>query len=89
MVTGARRNNCPTISTLNKWAEVLRGLDLTEIFKDKGEGNIKRWSAKRTIGGVIATTACMDVANNGVTWPAVVMCAVAVVPLCISVFEKP
>jgi hypothetical protein len=71
------------------WGRVLAGLDLTEIFKEKGHGDIKRWSAKRTVGGLIATTACVDIAEHGATWPAVTMCAIAVVPLCISVLHRP
>lgn len=62
--------------------KALGALDLTEVFKTKGD--LRRWSAKRTVGGVIALTACNDILSNGVTWPAVVLCAVAVTPLCLS-----
>lgn len=62
--------------------KALGALDLTEAFKTKGD--LRRWSAKRTVGGVIALTACNDILLNGVTWPAVVLCAVAVTPLCLS-----
>jgi hypothetical protein len=60
-------------------------LDITEVFKTKGD--LKRWSAKRTIGGVIALTACSDIMAHGITWPAVALCAVAVTPLCLSLSE--
>ncbi len=62
--------------------KALGALDLTEAFKTKGD--LRRWSAKRTVGGVIALTACNDILVNGLTWPAVVLCAVAVTPLCLS-----
>lgn len=62
--------------------KALTALDLTEVFKTKGD--LRRWSAKRTVGGVIALTACNDILAHGVTWPAVVLCAVAVTPLCLS-----
>ena len=62
--------------------KALGALDLTEAFKTKGD--LRRWSAKRTVGGVIALTACNDILVNGVTWPTVVLCAVAVTPLCLS-----
>lgn len=65
---------------------ILENLDVTEAFKTKGD--LKRWSAKRTIGGVIATTACADVVQNGMSWPAVAMCFVAIIPICLSFFEK-
>jgi len=59
--------------------------DLTEVFKTKGD--LRRWSAKRTVGGVIALTACSDIMAHGITWPAVALCAVAVTPLCLSLSE--
>lgn len=63
----------------------LSNFDVTEVFKTKGD--LKRWSAKRTVGGVIALTACNDVMTNGVSWAAVVMCAVAIIPISLSFFE--
>ena len=59
--------------------------DVTEVFKTKGD--LRRWSAKRTVGGVIALTACSDIMAHGITWPAVALCAVAVSPLCLSFAE--
>ena len=66
---------------------LLGSFDLTEAFKTKGD--LKRWSAKRTVGGLIATTACADIVTHGISWPAVALCAVAIVPLCISVAQEP
>lgn len=60
--------------------------DLTDAFKTKGD--LRRWSAKRTIGGVIATTACYDIVTHGMSWEAVCMCGVSVLPLIASMFEK-
>jgi len=68
---------------LAQLTRLLGSFDLTEAFKTKGD--LKRWSAKRTVGGLIATTACADIVTHGISWPAVAMCAVAIVPLCISV----
>ena len=65
--------------------KLLGRFDLTEVFKTKGD--LRRWSAKRTVGGVIALTACSDIMAHGITWPAVVLCAVAVTPLCLSLSE--
>lgn len=67
-------------------AGLIKGLDVTEAFKTKGD--LRRWSAKRTVGGLIATTACGDVIAHGISWPAVAMCAVAIVPLCLSFLES-
>ena len=66
--------------------KALAGADLTEAFKTKGD--LKRWSAKRTVGGLIATTACYDITTHGISWPAVCICAIAVVPLVASMFEN-
>jgi len=60
-------------------------LDVTEVFKTKGD--LKRWSAKRTIGGLIAVTACNDILTNGISWPAVVLCAISIIPLVVSLLE--
>lgn len=64
----------------------LTSLDFTEVFKTKGD--LKRWSAKRTIGGLIAGTACNDILVNGITWMAVILAAISIVPLCLSFTEK-
>ena len=65
---------------------VLSKLDITEAFKTKGD--LKRWSAKRTIGGVIATTACNDIIINGMSWEGVTLAAVGVLPICLSFLER-
>lgn len=68
-----------------KILEILARFDVTEVFKTKG--NLRRWSAKRTVGGMIATTACYDVATHGMSWEAVCMCGIAVLPLVVSLVE--
>ena len=67
-------------------AKLLGSLDVTEAFKTKGD--LRRWSAKRTVGGLIATTACADIVTNGITWPAVALCLVAILPLMASFAEE-
>lgn len=67
-------------------AGMLGRFDVTEAFKTKGDS--RRWSAKRTIGGIIALTACNDISEHGMTWMAVAMCAVAIVPISLSFFER-
>lgn len=69
-----------------KLLSTLANLDLTEAFKTKGD--LKRWSAKRTIGGLIAGTACNDIVLNGNSWMAVVLAAISIVPICLSFTEK-
>ena len=71
---------------MNPLLVLLSKMDITEIFKTKGD--LKRWSAKRTIGGVIVLTACSTILDNGVSWEAVTMCAIGIVPISLSFFEK-
>ena len=69
-----------------KWRELLRGLDVTEAFKTKGD--LKRWSAKRTVGGVLALTASDVILVHGISWEAVALAVISVVPITASMFEK-
>lgn len=65
---------------------LLSRFDLTEVFKTKGD--LKRWSAKRTVGGVIALTAIEDIVVNGMSWQGVTLAFVGVLPLCLSFLER-
>jgi len=66
--------------------ELLSHLDITQAFKTKG--NLRRWSAKRTIGGVIVMTACNEALEHGISWPIVIMNLVGILPICLSFFEN-
>lgn len=74
------------MSSIKPLTQLLSKLDVSEVFKTKG--NLRRWSAKRTIGGLIAVTACNDILVHGMSWQAVTLCAISVLPLSISVFGK-
>ena len=67
-------------------AKFMSAIDLTQIFKTKGD--LKRWSAKRTIGGMIVATACGEIVAHGATWEGVAMCLIGILPLCLSFAEK-
>jgi hypothetical protein len=64
---------------------LLSKLDLTEVFRDKGK--LRKWSAKRTIGGLIVAYALTSM-DGEIEWKGVVMCVVGIVPLCLSFFER-
>ena len=64
---------------------LLSKLDLTEIFRDKGK--LRKWSAKRTIGGLIVAYALTSMEGE-IEWKGVVLCVVGIVPLCLSFFER-
>ena len=66
--------------------QALTKVDLTEVFKTKGD--LKRWSAKRTIGGLIAGTACNDIVMHGISWMAVTLAAISILPICLSFTEN-
>tara|TARA_R100000329_G_scaffold38276_1_gene36108 strand:- start:1058 stop:1324 length:267 start_codon:yes stop_codon:yes gene_type:complete len=59
---------------------------LTSAIESKGD--LKRWSLKNTAGGVIVTTACEQIVVHGITWQAVILCFVGVLPLLFSTLEK-
>tara|TARA_Y100001937_G_scaffold123354_1_gene186052 strand:- start:1089 stop:1385 length:297 start_codon:yes stop_codon:yes gene_type:complete len=55
-----------------------------ELFTDsKG-----KWSSKRTISGVIVVSVSLYIEKNGIDSNALIMTALAVIPLCFSAFEK-
>jgi hypothetical protein len=64
---------------------LLSKLDLTEVFRDKG--GLRKWSAKRTIGGLIVAYALTSM-DGEIEWKGVVLCVVGIVPLCLSFFER-
>ena len=64
---------------------LLSKLDLTEVFRDKGK--LRKWSAKRTIGGLIVAYALTSM-DGEIEWKWVVLCVVGIVPLCLSFFER-
>ena len=70
---------------MNPALAILSKVDLTEIFKTKGD--MKRWSAKRTIGGVIVTEAIWQIHTHGLSWQGIVLAAIGVMPICLSFFE--
>jgi len=70
---------------MKKPVSLLAKLDITEIFRDKG--GLRKWSAKRTIGGLIVTYALTSI-DGDIEWKGVVLCVVGIVPLCLSFFER-
>ena len=70
----------------NNIKNILKSIDITSIFKDKKFGDLKRWSAKRTIGGAIVIYA-LNTMGESISWQGVVLCAIGILPLCLSMFE--
>ena len=70
----------------NKLLSLLGSFDITEAFKTKGD--LQRWSAKRTIGGVLAITASTNILEAGISWEAVALAAISVIPISLSFFEE-
>ncbi len=59
---------------------------LTDIFKE-GQRQ-KKWSAKRSVSGVLVAAAVSDMAATGLTELNVLLSFIAVLPLCFTVFSK-
>lgn len=57
---------------------------ISEVFK----GENKKWSAKRSVSGVLIGAVVHDVSVQGITWMNCLMAAIAVAPLIASVVEK-
>ena len=56
---------------------------LPDLLKDKN----KKWSAKRTISGVLVGVIATYLQTNPLSWMSVFFTLVAVLPLCLSFFE--
>ena len=59
---------------------------ISEVFKE-GQRQ-KKWSAKRSVSGVLVTAAVADMTANGLTELNIILSFIAVLPLCFSVFQK-
>tara|TARA_R110002167_G_scaffold110108_2_gene280396 strand:- start:10641 stop:10883 length:243 start_codon:yes stop_codon:yes gene_type:complete len=57
---------------------------ISEVFK----GENKKWSAKRSVSGVLIGSVVHDVSVQGITWMNCLMAAIAVAPLIASAMEK-
>lgn len=59
---------------------------VADVFKE-GQRQ-KKWSAKRSVSGVLVTASVTDMATNGLTEYNVLLSFIAVLPLCFSVFKN-
>jgi len=59
---------------------------LPEVFKEGVRQ--KKWSAKRSVSGILIAGALADISTNGLSELNVVLCFIAVLPLCFSVFKR-
>ena len=57
---------------------------IPDLLKDKN----KKWSAKRTISGVLVYVVADYVQSNPLSWMVVALTFVAVLPLCMSFLES-
>ena len=67
------------------------GKPITELLKAVKElftDSKGKWSSKRTISGVIVVSVSLYIEKNGIDSNALIMTALAVIPLCFSAFEK-
>lgn len=65
--------------------EILKAFDISQLLK--GKGDLRRWSAKRTIGGLIVIYSLTSM-DGGITINGILLCCVGVLPLCLSFLEK-
>ena len=70
---------------INPFLVLLNRFDITQLLK--GKGNLRRWSSKRTIGGLVVSYALYAMDGSIEPW-GVLLCFVGVLPLCLSFLEK-
>ena len=58
---------------------------IADVFKE-GQKQ-KKWSAKRSVSGVLVAAVVSDISINGISWENVALAFIAVLPLCFSVFQ--
>lgn len=57
---------------------------IPDLLKDhKG-----KWSSRRTVSGVLAMAAVLDIETNGITVNTLILAFISVLPLCFSAFEN-
>lgn len=59
---------------------------ISEVFKE-GQKQ-KKWSAKRSVSGVLVTAAIHNMTMNGITELNVALSFIAVLPLCFTAFQR-
>ena len=59
---------------------------VSEVFKE-GQRQ-KKWSAKRSVSGILVTASVSDMGINGLSELNVILSFIAVLPLCFSVFSR-
>lgn len=50
------------------------------------KGRLRRWSARNTVPGLLALAATESILVEGISWPAVALSGLAILPLCVSLF---
>lgn len=48
----------------------------------------RKWSARNTVGGILAITTAESVVAHGISWPAVALGFAAVLPLSLDAIQK-
>tara|TARA_R110002012_G_C11676454_1_gene613815 strand:- start:11941 stop:12156 length:216 start_codon:yes stop_codon:yes gene_type:complete len=67
--------------------QLLKSLvQIPEVLKEGAKQ--KKWSAKRSVSGLLIAGALADISANGLTELNVLLCFIAVLPLCFSVFKR-
>ena len=63
-------------------------IDEKELDEAAKEGQIKKkWSAKRSVSGILVGASITDMAQNGLNWMNIILSFIAVLPLIFSVFS--
>ena len=67
--------------------QVIQGASKAVEAAADSAGKRLRWSTKNTMGGLIVSTACEQMVVHGITWPAICLCFVGILPLALSTLD--
>lgn len=84
------------MATTNTPRKLARLLTSATSLKSYGAGwrilgkwfDSRKWSARNTVGGVLAVATAESIIVEGISWPAVVLGCVAVLPLSLDAVQK-
>jgi hypothetical protein len=88
MFRGQRQIHLSAVSMREGIGKVIRGASKATEAVANASGNRLRWSTKNTMGGLIVTTACEQIVIHGITWQAIALCFVGILPLALSTLDS-
>ena len=87
MFRGKRQIHLSAVSMREGIGKIIKRASRATEAVATSSGNRLRWSTKNTMGGLIVTTACEQIVIHGITWHAIALCFVGILPLALSTLD--